>query len=85
MDVFIDKMCEEREYQIERWGEEFDKKNTPNDWTAFITKYAGQTVTLPWDAEQFQKQLVKVATLCAAAYKWCGRTDGNMPKRHYDQ
>ena len=81
---FYDKVSEERNYQINKWGDEFDSKNTPNDWVAYIAKYVGQVVTLPWNKEVFKTQLVKVATLCAAAYEWCERTDGEMPKRHYD-
>lgn len=81
---FYDKVVEERLYQINRWGNDFDSKNTPNDWVAYIAKYLGQVVTMPWNKETFKKQLVKVATLCAAAYEWCERTDGDMPKRHYD-
>lgn len=74
----------ERTYQQGRWGDEFDSKNTPNDWVAYIAKYLGQAVTMPWNPETFRKQLVKVATLCVAAIEWCDRTSGQMPKRHYD-
>jgi uncharacterized protein YcbX len=81
---FVEEMDKERQYQVKKWGDEFDRKNTPNDWVAYIGKYLGQTVTLPWNPEEFKKQLVKVATLAEAAYAWCERVDGNMPKRHYD-
>lgn len=81
---FFNNVSEERTYQINKWGDEFDKKNAPNDWVAYIAKYLGQTVTLPWNKETFKIQLIKVATLCAAAYEWCEKTNGDMPKRHYD-
>jgi hypothetical protein len=74
----------EREYQNGRWGNEFDKKNTPNDWVTYIVCYLGKAVTLPWNGPQFRSALVKVAALAVAAIEWYDATDGNMPKRHYD-
>jgi hypothetical protein len=74
----------EREYQNQRWGEEFDNKNTPNDWLAFIGAYIGRAFTFPFDAIAFKKGLVKVAAVCFAAIEACDRAGGNMPKRHYD-
>lgn len=84
IDIFYEKMVQERIYQLNKWSGEFDSNNTPNDWSSFILKYSGNTVTLPWNPQEFKKQLVKVATICAAAYEWCERTKGNMPRRHYD-
>ena len=80
----LEDIATERQYQQQKWGDKFDEKNTANDWVAYIAKYVGQTVTLPWNATTFRTQLVKVATLCVAAIEWCDRTNGNMPKRHYD-
>lgn len=34
----------ERKYQQGKWGDDFDSKNTPNDWVAYLTKYVGQSV-----------------------------------------
>ena len=82
-DVLKDIRCE-REYQEEIWGDDFDSKNTPNDWIAYIMSYAGRAVTMPWKPEQFRTFLVKVATICVAAIEWHDKTGGNMPKRHYD-
>lgn len=81
---FFNKILEERSYQISKWGNDFDSRNTPNDWMAYICKYSGKAVTMPWNANTFKSMLVKVAALCAAAYQWCECTSGNMPKRHYD-
>jgi hypothetical protein len=80
----LNDIREERNYQQERWGDAFDEKNTPNDWIAYITAYAGKAVTMPWNAETFRKMLVEVACLCCAAIEWCDRTNGSMAKRHYD-
>jgi len=77
---FFEKIESERTYQQEKWGNEFDKKNTPNDWIAYIAQYAGKGVTLPFDEEQFKTALIKVATLCAAA--WCRE---EYAPRHYDR
>lgn len=84
MEKILSEIKAEREYQQGKWGDEFDSKNTPNDWVAYVAIYLGRAVTLPWNKEVFRTSLVKVATLCVAAIEWCDRTNGNMPKRHYD-
>lgn len=81
---FCDSLWAERAYQLDKWEMEFDSKNTPNDWVAYISKYLGQSVTMPYDEDKFTEQLIKVATLCMAAIEWNDRLKGNMPKRHYD-
>lgn len=85
--VVDDIACEvlaERQYQQEKWGNKFDKKNTANDWMAYILSYAGKAVTMPWDGPTYRKMLVKVAALCFAAIEWYDRRGGKMPPRHYD-
>lgn len=84
MEQIFQEIKDERDYQNKKWGTEFDSKNTPNDWICYIVQYAGKSVTLPWNYEMFRKMLVKTASLCVAAIEWCDKTNGNMPKRHYD-
>ena len=72
----------ERAYQESTWGLEFDKKNTANDWLAYIVSYTGKALTLPWDKCQFRSSLIKVATLCVAAIERCDENE--IAKRHYD-
>lgn len=69
----------ERDYQTHKWGTAFDTKNTPNDWVAYISKYLGQTVTLPFNKATFQTQLLKVAALAVAALE-----QQDYAPRHYD-
>jgi uncharacterized protein YcbX len=69
----------EREYQDDKWGKTFDHRNTPNDWVAYISKYLGQAVTLPWNPVQFREQMLKVAALAVAVLE----QDDYAP-RHYD-
>lgn len=83
MEKFLAALEVEHEY-AKKWGTDFDSKNTPNDWVAYIAKYLGQAVTMPWDAGKFKAQLVKVANLAATAYENCDKVEGSMPKRHYD-
>ena len=70
----------ERQYQDKKWGSVFDSKNTPNDWVAYMTKYLGQAVTLPWDDVQFRAQILKVVTLGVAALE-----QEFYAPRHYDE
>lgn len=70
----------ERAYQQEKWGDDFDRRNTPNDWLAYVLKYAGQAVTMPFDNDVFRKTVLKVATLCVAALE-----QPDYAARHYDR
>jgi hypothetical protein len=79
------EVFKEREYQQSKWGNKFDKKNTANDWVAYIVSYLGRAVTMPWAPLQFRTMLVKTAALCFAAIEWHDRKKGRMPKRHYDK
>lgn len=79
IDIF-EQINGERYYQNERWGNDFDSKNTPNDWVAYISKYLGQAVTMPFDEATFRIQLKKVATIAVAALE----QDAYAP-RHYDK
>ena len=69
----------EREYQNQRWGNSFDEKNTPNDWVAYIAKYLGQSVTMPYSDPTFRQQMLKVASLAVAALE-----QETYAPRHYD-
>ncbi len=70
----------ERAYQDKKWGREFDDKNTPNDWVAYLTRYTGLAVTMPWDEAAFRKAIVKVMAICCAILE----RDTFAP-RHYDR
>lgn len=72
----------ERNYQTDKWGNEFDDKNTVNDFTAYITKYAGNAAFATCTADQ-RTQLVKVAALAVAAIETIDR-NGKLADRHYD-
>jgi hypothetical protein len=68
----------ERRYQDEKWGDEFDSKNTLNDWVTYITVYAGRAAEM--GQETPRQKLLKVATLVVAALE-----QEEWPKRHYDK
>ena len=61
---------DEREYQTEKYGVEFDSENSPNDWISYITAYAGRGYS--WNRSkdkgaEFKSAMVKVAALAVAA------------------
>lgn len=85
MENILQEIRKEREYQNNEWGDGFDSKNTPNDWLAYIVGYTGKALTPHWNSKVFRTSLIKVATLCVAAIECCDKTNGNMPKRHYDE
>jgi hypothetical protein len=72
----------ERKYQDEKWGRDFDDKNTTNDWAAYIVQYLGNVIKMPYDKQTVRKGMLKVATLAVAALE---RIDSDtVAKRHYD-
>ena len=73
------EVIEELRYQDKKWGEEFDRLNTPNDWVAYLAAYVGKAVTLPWNRAEFRKRIIQVAALCFAILE---RED--YAPRHYD-
>jgi hypothetical protein len=80
MEEFIEELKKERKYSEEKWGDEFNKKNTANDWVNYIVVYLGQASHMPWDEERFKQNMLKVANLASLAYE----KSGSLPKRHYD-
>lgn len=69
----------ERRYQDGLWGKDFDDKNTPNDWVAYIAHYLGKAVLFPFNKDKFRNALIKVAALAVAILE---RED--YASRHYD-
>jgi uncharacterized MAPEG superfamily protein len=50
--------------------EEFDKANTPNDWVAYVTAYAGRAASVARNEREgceFRASMLKVAALAIAA------------------
>lgn len=83
--IIFSEIDKEREYQNTKWGDEFDKKNTPNDWLAYVGSYIGRAFTFPFNPDAFRAGLIKVAAICVAAVEACDKANGDMPKRHYDE
>ena len=73
----------ERKYQDEKWGPEFDDKNTANDWIAYIDRYAAKSAEIGLSPGHYQIAMVKVAAIAVAAMEASSRNDG-LPPRHYD-
>ena len=73
----------ERDYQDEKWGTEFDKLNTINDWNTYINIYMGRACEQNRSKFAQREFVVKVATLAVAALERFDENDGFFP-RHYD-
>jgi hypothetical protein len=93
--TIFDDILKELEYAHERWGDEFDKKNTLNDWVTFINMYACDAAkleysspeSLPQSKKESRKKLIKAAGLCISAIKQLDSNPGNngFALRHYDK
>jgi hypothetical protein len=81
--TLIDEILKERKYQDEKWGTEFDDKNTLNDWAAYIGRYTGNAISIDSPPKTQRKQLLKVATIAVAAVQAFDR-NGGFPSRHYE-
>lgn len=91
-DELLEKICDEivdeRQRQHNLWGNDFDDKNTANDWVAYICRYVSEGAydgrKAQYTSERFRKHLVKAATICVAAIEAIDR-NGDCAKRHYDK
>lgn len=83
----ITEIAEERARQVKLWGNDFDDKNTANDWVAYILNYVAVGAYCgrqdKYSPERFREHLLKAATLCVAAVEAIDRNGGCAP-RHYE-
>ena len=92
LNTILDEISAERAKQDKLWGNEFDDKNTPNDWVTYVVAYLGESVKTPeghcgdagLDVPRFRKKILQAATLCVAAIEACDRM-GRLAPRHYDK
>ncbi len=82
--AIFDEIDNERKRQEELWGDEFDNKNTPNDWVTFITRYASRAAddTIA-QKEDYHTNLLKAITIGVAALEAYDRAQGTV-RRHYE-
>ena len=76
----IDK---ERKIQDDRWGEDFDLKNSYNDWATYINMYISNGGKMNADFFDQRKAFLKVASLCVAVLEQMNK-HGELIPRHYD-
>ena len=83
IDEIFNDIRKERAKQEKMWGQEFDDKNTINDWCSFITRYAGYATTYDIGGHIQREELLKAVTIGIAAIQAFDR-NGGFPQRHYD-
>jgi hypothetical protein len=72
----LDEIFEEMEYQDKRWGQDHDKKHTPEEWHVILTIYLGKLAQetpmfqggANYDRAKFQKRLRQIGAIAAAAH-----------------
>ena len=84
----LKEIDDERARQDTHWGNEFDDKNTPNDWVSYIVRYVAEGAysgrSNQYTPERFRGHLIKAAALCVAAIETMDRRGGDLAARHYD-
>ncbi|MCK5615822.1 hypothetical protein KAR91_78890 [Candidatus Pacearchaeota archaeon] len=82
-----EQIFSERNRQQQLWGNDFDDKNTANDWVAYIGNYVNLAAYSGREAKytpaRFRENLIKAATLCIAAIEAVDR-NGDCAPRHYE-
>ena len=72
----VQAVLTERDYQMQRWSSEHDKKHSTQDWASIMAVYTGKVVstTYPYDhtdspqgKESFKKRVTQLAAICLAA------------------
>jgi len=84
LQIVLDEVRAEREYQDRKWGTAFDDKNTVNDWGAYAGIYIANATTMKATPAEQRAGILKAATLLIAAIEACDR-NGGFPNRHYDK
>ncbi len=81
----FEEINKERDYQDQKWGVEFDDRNTLNDWATYINIYLGHAADMNNidDPDKQRLFLLKVASLAVAALETLDRNNGFAP-RHYE-
>lgn len=77
--VGSDTILQERLRQDSLWGDEFDRKNTANDWHAYIAHY----MSLAIRSQDYAKNMTKAAGIAQAAILMVDRY-GRCAPRHYE-
>lgn len=86
-----DLIEQERSYQDRKWGHETDDtKNTPWMWVAYLARYAtnwmhGQFDISKNDADDFRKNMIKVAAIAIAAVESLDRQRATSGHAFYEQ
>ena len=80
--IFVD-ISKEREHQLQRWGNEFDDKNTISQWQRYINEQLARGTAYYGDLNNNpRKALVNAATVAVAAIEAFDRNNG-LPSEHY--
>lgn len=80
-DTGIEVILCERLRQDQLWGDEFDQKNTANDWHAYVAHYL--TLAMRSSAQDYVVNMVKACGLCQAAVLMID-LHGSCAPRHYE-
>jgi hypothetical protein len=78
----LQELQEENLYSVNKWGVEFDNRNTANDWNTYIGIYNAQACRTDATPGDFRKNMLKVANLALSAILAYDRNNG-LPPRHY--
>lgn len=73
----------ELDYARNKWGSDFDDKNTLNDWAAYTINYLGQALRMDADKDKQEVALLKTIGLLVNALARVKNDD--VAKRHYDK
>jgi len=76
-----DTIIQERTRQDNLWGDEFDRKNTANDWHAYVGHY--MSLAMRSSAQDYCINMVKACGIAQAAVLMIDRY-GNCAPRHYE-
>lgn len=81
-EIFLE-ISNERDYQDTKWGQEFDDKNTLNDWSTYINQYLAKASKMGVSKDVQRTALLKAVTIGVAALETFDR-NGCFAQRHFD-
>lgn len=85
-----DEIAAERNYQVEKWGNEADDTvNTPWMWCCYIASYStrwmnGSFMLRTSTVDNFRAAMIKTAAICVAAVESIDRQNAANGKQFYE-
>ena len=83
MNTVLEEIGAEIKRAKAQWGQDFDDKNTLNDWVTYVDIYLGKAAAMGATPDEIRRNLRKAAGLAVSAF--IQFTNKGFAPRHYEK